>query len=172
MAEESTEFLFGKITKGKDYRISFQDDASFDIFTLQYGFKPVNIDSKKAGSLLVESNEATVELTKNDDAHEVFKGKVEDESEYLLVFEDDMFKVCKVSKSVNNLKPIRGNIKPSPSKVPRKNVASEIKIRAANAKKRKLAEAVPSSAAEPDLQPTGDSSVPTGDINSLDDLFS
>lgn len=178
MANESSEFLHGIIEKGKEYPVLFNEDIENDVFALQYTFKPANLNMHDPGSLLVEDNkEATVELAKIDDSREVFKGSAEDseENEYLLVFENGQFKVCKVNRFINGLKPVRSDGKTTKSRTTsRKSVTTEIRMRIANAKKRKAGEtSAPEVIENSATKPNVEGAILYGvEINSLDDLLS
>ncbi len=105
--------IFGKIEMGKRYSLKLTSDEQ-QTFSLQYSFQPANVDPLKVGKLLLASNdEATVELQRNDDTIESFRGTSSSatisgqDQECLLVFEDGQFKIRKIDTSVLNLRPVR-----------------------------------------------------------------
>ncbi len=129
---------FNGIQLGKRYHLEMAPSEE-SVLTLQYRFKPANIDHTQSGKLLLQQNdESTVELRKEDGSVETFQGTAGGSSisgqdrECLLIFENGGFRIHKINTSVLNLNPVRAETKfvglnTAKSTAEQKNIAKLLK---------------------------------------------
>jgi hypothetical protein len=110
-----SKFGFNEIQLGKTYPLSVLDHPESSTLSLQYNFKPANLNVEETGTLkFYEKDVAVVEHIRTDHSSDTFKGTASStssisgqENEWLLIFDQGNFQIRKVDTSVLNLRHMR-----------------------------------------------------------------